>query len=61
MLLKEAQKERQKGREDGEEDVSSYWIASSKRYWKFKEEALDRTVWRTRFGRAYGRVVREIT
>jgi hypothetical protein len=27
-------------------------------YWKFKEEALDRTLWRTRFGRGYGTVVR---
>jgi hypothetical protein len=26
-------------------------------YWKLKEEALDRTVWRTRFGRGYGPVV----
>jgi hypothetical protein len=23
------------------------------RYWKLKEEALDRTLWRTRFGRGY--------
>jgi hypothetical protein len=23
-------------------------------YWKLKEEALDRTLWRTRFGRRYG-------
>jgi len=23
-------------------------------YWKFKEEALDRTVWRTRVGRGCG-------
>jgi hypothetical protein len=30
-----------------------------RRYWKFKEEALDRTVWRTRFGRGYGLLVRE--
>jgi hypothetical protein len=28
-------------------------------YWKLKEEALDRTVWRTRFGRGYGHVVRQ--
>jgi hypothetical protein len=28
-------------------------------YWKLKEEALDRTVWRTRFGRDYGPVVRQ--
>jgi hypothetical protein len=29
------------------------------RYWKLKEEALDRTLWRTRFGRGYGPVVRQ--
>jgi hypothetical protein len=28
-------------------------------YWEFKEEALDRTVWTTRFGRGYGPVVRQ--
>jgi hypothetical protein len=28
-------------------------------YWKLKEEALERTVWRTRFGRGYGPVVRQ--
>jgi hypothetical protein len=28
-------------------------------YLKLKEEALDRTVWRTRFGRGYGTVVRD--
>jgi hypothetical protein len=30
-------------------------------YWKLKEGALDCTVWRTRFGRDYGPVVREKT
>jgi hypothetical protein len=30
-------------------------------YWKLKEEALDRTLWRTRFGRDYGPVVRQTT
>jgi hypothetical protein len=30
-------------------------------YHKLKEEALDRTLWRTRFGRGYGPVVRQIT
>jgi hypothetical protein len=30
-----------------------------RRYWKLKEEALDRTLWRTRFGRDYGPVVRQ--
>jgi hypothetical protein len=31
------------------------------RYWKFKEEALERTVWRIRFGRGYKPVVRQTT
>jgi hypothetical protein len=30
-------------------------------HWKLKEEALDRTLWRTRFGRGYGPVVRQTT
>jgi hypothetical protein len=30
-------------------------------YWKLKEEALDRTLWRIRFGRGYGPVVRQTT
>jgi hypothetical protein len=28
-------------------------------YWKLKEEALDRTLWITRFGRGYGPFVRQ--
>ena len=28
-------------------------------YWELKEEALDRTLWRTRFGSGYGLVVRQ--
>jgi hypothetical protein len=34
-------------------------LKEKKRYWKMKEEALDRTLWRTRFGRGYGPVVRQ--
>jgi hypothetical protein len=34
-------------------------VNEKRRYWKFKEEALDRTVWRTRFDRVYGSVVRQ--
>jgi hypothetical protein len=30
------------------------------RYCKLKEEALDRILWRTRFGRGYGPVIRQI-
>jgi hypothetical protein len=33
----------------------------TRRYWKLKEEALDRTVRRTRFGRGYGPVLRQTT
>jgi hypothetical protein len=33
-------------------------LKATKGYCKLKEEALDRTVWRTRFGRGYGPVVR---
>jgi hypothetical protein len=36
-------------------------LKEKKRYWKLKEEALDRTLWRTRFGRGYGSVVRQTT
>jgi hypothetical protein len=32
-------------------------LKEKKGYWKLKEEALDRTLWRTRFGRGYGPVV----
>jgi hypothetical protein len=28
-------------------------------HWKLKEETLDRILWRTRFGRGYGPVVRQ--
>jgi hypothetical protein len=34
-------------------------LKGKRKYWKLKEEALDRTVWRTRFGRGYGPVVRQ--
>jgi hypothetical protein len=36
-------------------------LKEKRRYCKFKEEALDSTLWRTRFGRDYGPVVRETT
>jgi hypothetical protein len=36
-------------------------LKEKRRYWKLNEEALDRTLWRTRFGRGYGPVVRQIT
>jgi hypothetical protein len=36
-------------------------LKKKRSYWKLKEEALDRTLWRTCFGRVYGTVVRQIT
>jgi hypothetical protein len=36
-------------------------LKEKRRYWKLKEEALDRTMWRTRFGRGYGTVLRQTT
>jgi hypothetical protein len=36
-------------------------LQETRGYWKFKEEALDHTLWRTHFGRDYGPVVRQTT
>jgi hypothetical protein len=36
-------------------------LKGKRRYWKLKEKALDRTLWRIRFGRGYGTVVRQTT
>jgi hypothetical protein len=36
-------------------------LTEKKTYWKLKEEALDRTLWRTRCGRGYGPVARHTT
>jgi hypothetical protein len=33
-------------------------LKEKKRYWKLEQEALDRTLWRTHFGRGYGHTVR---
>jgi hypothetical protein len=34
-------------------------LKGTRGYWKLKEEAVGRTMWRTRFGRGYGRVARQ--
>ena len=48
--LKEILREGKKGREDEEGDVSRYWITLRKRkQCNLKEEALDRSLWRTVF------------
>jgi replicative superfamily II helicase len=36
-------------------------LKEKRRYWKLKEETLDFTLWRSRFGRGYGPVVRQTT
>jgi hypothetical protein len=36
-------------------------LKEKRRYWKSKEGALDHILWRTRFGRGYGPVVRQTT
>jgi hypothetical protein len=36
-------------------------LKEKRRCWKLKKEALDRTLWRTRYGRDYGPVVRQTT
>jgi hypothetical protein len=34
-------------------------LKEKRKYWYLNEEALDRTVWRTRFGKGYWSVVRQ--
>ena len=41
------------------EEVTLSELKQTRRYWKLKEEALDRTLRRTGFGRDYGPVVRQ--
>jgi hypothetical protein len=36
-------------------------LKETRGYWKLKEEALDLTLWKTRFGRGYGLVVKKNT
>jgi hypothetical protein len=36
-------------------------LKENRRYWKLKEAAFDRTLWKTPFGRGYGPVVRQTT
>jgi hypothetical protein len=36
-------------------------LKEARRYWMLKEEAQDRTLWRTQFGGGYGPVARQAT
>jgi hypothetical protein len=58
MLLKEGQREEVRGRRGRRRKQLLNNLKEKRGYWKLKEEALDRTVWRTRFGRGYGPVVK---
>jgi hypothetical protein len=35
-------------------------LREARRYWKLKEEAQDRTLWSTQFGRNYGPELRQL-
>jgi hypothetical protein len=62
-LLKHVVKERWKDRSDEKIERRSKQLLDDRKetsgYWKLKKEALDRTVWRTRFGKGNGPVVRQ--
>jgi hypothetical protein len=47
-----------KGRSERRYKQLFYDFKEKKGKWKLKKEALDRTLWRTRFGRGYGPVVK---
>jgi hypothetical protein len=49
------------GRRGGRSKQLQDDLQEARGYWKLKEEALDRTLWRTCFGRGYGPVVRQTT
>jgi hypothetical protein len=49
------------GRRERRRNQLLYDLKEKRRYWKLKEEALDRTLWRTSFGRGYGPLVRQST
>jgi hypothetical protein len=47
--------------EEEVKDVSSFWMTLKKRLWEIERGSIRRTLWRTRFGRGYGPVVRQAT
>ena len=48
------------GRRERRHKQLQYELKERRGYWKLKEEALHRTVWRTGFGKGCGPVVRQI-
>jgi hypothetical protein len=47
------------GRGGGRRKQLLDYLKEKRGYWKVKEEVLDRTLWKTRFGKGYGPVVRQ--
>jgi hypothetical protein len=55
-------RKKEQEREDEDEDVSSYYMTKEKRrYRNLKQETMDRTVWKIRFGKGYRPVARQTT
>jgi hypothetical protein len=58
--LKESSKKNRNGEKTGKKQLLDV-LKEMRGCWKLKDDALDRTLWRTRFGRDCGIVLRQIT
>jgi len=58
--LKERSKKNRNGEKTGKNQLLVV-LREMRGYWNLKDDALDRTLTRTRFGRGYGIVIRQIT
>jgi len=58
-VVEENIEERRRGRMSSKQLLNG--VEEKRRYWNFKEEELDRTVWGTGFGRGYGNVLKQTT
>jgi len=59
MLLKERWRDKVMGRRGRRRKQLLDDFKEKREYWKLKEEALHRTLWKTRFERGYRPVVRQ--
>jgi len=57
--VEEKIEERRRGRRRSKQLLDG--VKEKRRYWNFKEEELDRTLWRTGLGRVYGNVLKQTT
>jgi hypothetical protein len=60
-LLEDRMRDRSDGKEGRRHKQLLDDLKEMGRHWKLKDEAPDRTVWKTRFGRGYGPVVIQTT